>query len=275
MKNKQLNTDKYSNFLPHNSKYKDTPIFSLGDEFHPDVDKTEGFDKTGKYFFVFENNRDEDDDHSIEMTLHVVSFNEKTMSLERKVWRIHTNDMDDIEMYGRKSYFDVDDGVIMHIIYWKSLSDKGRPEQLVVDLYYFNVFDILNGNVFDITKSNHLETRIDDSRQPDIKLRYTLEDYNCVEFFFKFNEKTCIVKAFHVIDTEVNQPDSFLPACCLDSVYWNENGKFWHSKIKEIDLSHSTVYLCHNGDLVDNYILRFLFLLPSKNIPCERSNIFL
>ena len=76
MKKKQLNTKWYSNFLPHNFKYKDIPTCSLGDEFNPDVDKTEGFDKTGKYFFVFENNRDENDDNSMEIGPHVVYFNE-------------------------------------------------------------------------------------------------------------------------------------------------------------------------------------------------------
>ena len=247
MKIKDLNSRKHANFLPHDFKYKDIPPLSLGDEFDPDAVFEEGFDKTGQYFFVFEDHRDKDDDHSKEVKMHVVCFNEKTMYLDSLVWIIHTH-VNDGQIYIQKSFFDKDDGVIMHVITWKSPADKDRgPDQLVVDLYYFNVFEILKVNVFGIIKSRHFETRIDDSRRPDITLRYTLEDYNSLEFYFKFNEKTCFMKAFHDIKTGDDQ-HKYLPTCCFDVVHWNKDGKFWHSEQKEIDLSHSTVFLCNDSD---------------------------
>ena len=161
-----------------------------------------------------------------ELRVHVINFNQKQLTLEKKLIVIKTPVYKEHIAF-RDTHFDALSGQIVHIV------QRRLEKKLVYDIYHINIVDFMKLDKFD--KLNKLAISL---KEKDLKFVYITDRFNevtCKMFPLNGNSETnaLLLTAFYSEETgegSGSDDDSstgiYHPRACLDIVHL-KGGKIW------------------------------------------------
>ena len=221
-----MSTVPKSMFVPPTILGKNELSMSLGTSFYRDQ-YNQGFDGTGKYFFILI-----DEFEDFDTTIFALYFDNVANSIEKKQIQISIPIEFECE---RLSLLFPFNGKVVHTVKYEVSND----EKTIVDFYFIDVFDLLN-------KSDQSEEVFVIDKKPDITLHYDKEKFNRILFErcgINNVASTLLVQGYCRY-REDRWYYRYRPEICIDVLHINKN-RFIHFQRVECNLEIFSVGIYH------------------------------